>query len=191
MESLRLPHDNCYWVVPGKLMAGDYPLAAKTDAPHRKVEAIVAAGVRHFIDLSEKHDLIAPYDAILPRIAQAHQTVVGYDRFAIQDMGIPDTPILTNSILDRIDGLMAEGLVPYVHCWGGVGRTGTIVGCWLVRNGLSGDQALKTIAERWVMMAKRSRYPRSPETPLQESYIRKWAENDSIITSRRNTGDGL
>ena len=30
----------------------------------------------------------------------------------------------------------------YLHCWGGVGRTGTVVGCWLVRHGRTGDEAL-------------------------------------------------
>ncbi len=29
---------------------------------------------------------------------------------------------------------VANGAV-YVHCWGGVGRTGTVVGCWLLRHG--------------------------------------------------------
>ena len=29
-----------------------------------------------------------------------------------------------------------------MHCWGGVGRTGTTVGCWLVRHGRSGTEAL-------------------------------------------------
>lgn len=30
----------------------------------------------------------------------------------------------------------------YLHCWGGIGRTGTIVGCWLARNGFPGKAAL-------------------------------------------------
>ena len=28
-----------------------------------------------------------------------------------------------------------DGRKVYVHCWGGVGRTGTVVGCYLVRQG--------------------------------------------------------
>ena len=45
-----------------------------------------------------------------------------------------------------------EGLEPvYVHCWGGIGRTGTVVGCWLVRHGMTGDEALAEFASpgRW------------------------------------------
>lgn len=177
------PHENCYWVVPDRLMAGEYPAAARVEDTYRKLAAIAAAGVRHFIDLSEKHALVAPYDVVLPRIAQAQHTEIGYDRFAIQDMGIPETPELTNAILDRIDAVMAEGKIPYVHCWGGVGRTGTIVGCWLVRHGLGGEAALKLIANRWTLMDKRNRYPRSPETPAQESYIRNWVDHDMATKS--------
>lgn len=168
-------------------MAGEYPTAAKPEDTLRKLAAIAAAGVSHFIDLSEKHNLIASYDSLLPGIAQAHKTTIGYDRFAIPDMGIPETPQLTNTILNRIDALVEEGVTPYVHCWGGVGRTGTIVGCWLVRQGFSGDDALKLIAKRWAFMAKRNRYPRSPETPAQERYIRTWAEYDSTIKNLQNS----
>lgn len=184
------PHENCYWVVPGRLMAGEYPAAPKAEDTHRRLAAIAAAGVRHFIDLTEKHTLLAPYDGILPLIAQVQHTELGYDRFTIPDMGVPETPQLTNAILDRIDALMAEEKAPYVHCWGGIGRTGTIVGCWLVRHGFSGEGALNLIAKRWTLMAKRDRYPRSPQTPGQENYIRMWARHDAAITSGRAQSGG-
>src|SRR3712207_6971239 len=41
----------------------------------------------------------------------------------------------------------AEGGLPYVHCWGGIGRTGTVVGCYLVEHGMDGEQAIAAIAE--------------------------------------------
>ena len=170
------PHDNCYWVMPGKLLAGEYPAAPKRDDALRKLANIVDAGVRHFIDLTEKHDLVAPYDQLLHEVAQTRQLVLGYDRFPIADVGIPESPELTNRILDHIDGLMDAGLAPYVHCWGGVGRTGTIIGCWLVRHGHTGADALKVIAGHWETVAKRQRHPRSPESNLQEHYVLDWAK---------------
>ena len=51
------------------------------------------------------------------------------------------------AILDRIDAELADGQVVYVHCWGGHGRTGTVVGCWLVRRGAVPKAALARIAE--------------------------------------------
>ena len=51
------------------------------------------------------------------------------------------------SILATIRDEIAAGRPVYVHCWGGTGRTGTVAGCWLVEQGLTGDEALRRIAE--------------------------------------------
>jgi protein-tyrosine phosphatase len=36
---------------------------------------------------------------------------------------------LMTTILDAIDESMTAGKPVYVHCWGGMGRTGTVIGC--------------------------------------------------------------
>ena len=47
------------------------------------------------------------------------------------------------------DRQLAAGLGVYVHCWAGVGRTGTVVGCWLIRHQLAqSDNVLSVIAKR-------------------------------------------
>ena len=69
-----------------------------------------------------------------------------------------------------------DGRTVYLHCWGGVGRTGTVVGCWLVRHGRTGDEALQQLEEWWQGVAKVRRKPQSPETPEQFRYVREWAE---------------
>ena len=52
------------------------------------------------------------------------------------------------AILDAIDTSLTGGRLVYVHCWGGVGRTGTVVGCWLLRHGLATrDAVLDTLAQ--------------------------------------------
>jgi hypothetical protein len=38
------PHDNCYWVIPGRLMAGEYPIAIREEDGLKKLSAIVRAG---------------------------------------------------------------------------------------------------------------------------------------------------
>ena len=80
-----------------------------------------------------------------------------------------------------------EGLTPYAQtlastCWGGVGRTGTTVGCWLVRHGRTGDEALAHLARLWSRVAKAHRSPRSPETAEQAKYIRGWLEPTIKVT---------
>ena len=75
-------------------------------------------------------------------------------------------------ILDTIDDALQRGHTVYVHCWGGIGRTGTVVGCYFVRQGLSGDASLKRIQELLQNTPKRGRT--SPETPEQRRMILDW-----------------
>ena len=49
-------------------------------------------------------------------------------------------------ILDDVDAALADGRTVYVHCWGGIGRTGTVVGCWLMRHGLDEGDPIRRIA---------------------------------------------
>ena len=100
-----------------------------------------------------------------------------HERFPVADMGVPDTPALTTAALDAIDRHIANGRTVYVHCFGGVGRTGVIVGCWLVRHGRTGDEALERLAELWRDCPKSSRHPRSPQMPEQLDYVRNWRES--------------
>lgn len=172
------PHENCYWVVPHRLMAGEYPIAIREEDGLKKLSAIVSAGISHFIDLTQTWDPLEPYEQMLNRVVPSPEAAPGYDRFAINDMGTPDSPHQTNAILDRIDLLLSENRVPYIHCWGGIGRTGTIVGCWLVRHGQTGQEALRTIATLWSTVAKRHRYPYSPQTVDQCRYVLDWVRFD-------------
>ena len=98
----------------------------------------------------------------------------GYERHAIADLGVPSNPADMAGILGAIDAALDDGKNVFVHCWGGVGRTGTVVGCWLVRHGRTGDEALAQIAEWLQGMEKKDRHPRSPETVEQREYVRRW-----------------
>ena len=99
-----------------------------------------------------------------------------HERRPIVDVSVPRSPQETAGILDAIDRALDDGSTLYLHCWGGVGRTGTVVGCWLVRHGMTGDEALLQIAEWWRRMEKAYRKPRSPATRQQRDYVRNWAE---------------
>jgi hypothetical protein len=79
----------------------------------------------------------------------------------------------------------------YLHCWGGTGRTGTAVGCHLVRTGKSGSEALATIAELWqtVSEMKRRDFPESPQTRAQRAFVEGWVEERRTY-QRRKTGPG-
>jgi protein-tyrosine phosphatase len=91
-------------------------------------------------------------------------------------MGLPASPEHLGRILDTLDGALAAGRNVYLHCWGGIGRTGTVVGCYLVRRGLTGGAALARLAEWWRTVPKSGLYPRSPQTNDQVAYVRAWRE---------------
>jgi protein-tyrosine phosphatase len=164
-EMADRPITCCYWVEPGHLLAGEFP-APLSDAEARpRLRALIQAGIRTFIDLTEAHEL-REYRSLAQEESDAlHRGVpVRHRRMSIPDGGVPSREHLAQ-IIDAIDESIAEGSPVYVHCWGGIGRTGTIVACWLVNRGVPAGDALAQIA-RW-----RAHTPdacrRSPETDEQ------------------------
>lgn len=169
------PSTNSYWVVPGRLAAGEYPGAWSSAQAEAKLKSLLEAGVDHFIDLTQAGELV-PYFQIAEHKAGQIGRNIKWERHPIVDASIPRTPEQMAAILDAIDDALDDGKTVYVHCWGGVGRTGTVVGCWLVRHGHTGDEALRQIADWWQHVEKANWHPRSPETPQQHAYVRTWVE---------------
>jgi len=121
------PIPDFYWVVPGRLCAGEYPGARTNPAARDKLRLFLEAGLTFFLDLTEEREL-RPYAALLREEAEARGMAVEHRRMAIRDLGTP-APAETGRMLDAIDAALAAGHRVYVHCYGGIGRTGTIVGC--------------------------------------------------------------
>lgn len=171
--SMPRPHGNCYVVAP-RLLAGEYPFAVDVAAARDKLRCHLDAGVTCFIDLTEPAELL-PYAPMLAAEAAARGVALHHRRLPIRDGAVPEAPARMTAILDAIDEALAAGHTVYVHCFGGIGRTGTVVGCWLVRHGQGGEQALSTLAARWSEVDKRYRRPQSPETEEQRAYVRAWS----------------
>ena len=165
------PTESCYWVVPG-FLAGNYPRTRFEDSSRDKMRRILAAGVTCFVDLTTRHDPLLPYAQLVEQLAGAGALRA---HFPVPDMSIPGSEEQTRDILDTIDRVIEEGGTVYVHCWGGVGRTGTIVGCWLVRHGMTGEDALARVSELWETRPD-SGWSTSPQTEDQFDYVRGWSE---------------
>jgi len=64
-------------------------------------------------------------------------------------MGIPDRrapPLLwAKLLLAKIEVMLREGEVVSVHCLAGLGRTGMVLAAWLIREGLTADEALRRV----------------------------------------------
>ena len=169
------PHANCYWLIPGRLLAGEHPGAMDAMSGIARVEALLDAGVRQCIDLADEREGPAPYVPILFERAAARGIRVAHRRFAMPDFGVPSAAVMRTT-LDTIYDAIGAGAMPYVHCWGGIGRTGTVVGCLLREQGFSAVEALAVIERKWLSMEKRARHPRSPETDAQIAFIKRWGD---------------
>ena len=170
------PLPNSYWVVPGRFAAGEYPGAKDPDEAAARLRALLSAGIDHFIDLTEPGEGLAPYAEIAAVEAARLGAHVVHERHPVVDVSVPASPREMTGILDAIDAALDGGETVYLHCWGGVGRTATAVGCWLVRCGRAGDEALVQVAEWWRGVEKAHRRPHSPETREQRAYVRGWTE---------------
>jgi protein-tyrosine phosphatase len=76
-------------------------------------------------------------------------------------------------ILKQIDFYVNQQKVVYLHCWGGLGRTGTVVGCYLVSKGLADAQnvldAISKLKSQSGLADKES-----PQTTAQREFIVDW-----------------
>jgi hypothetical protein len=168
------PIPACYWVIPGRFLAGEYPRTMDPVASEKRLAALIESGIRVFIDLTQDVDNLLPYAGLFSEVSPNQE--IKHERFPIKDRSIPESPECTGNILDTIDAHLAAGRGVYLHCWGGIGRTGTVVGCWLGRHGQNAQVALRYLGILWHPCSK-SAFRRSPETVEQEKYLMSWPPN--------------
>lgn len=156
------PLPRTYWVSPS-LLAGVYPGAVSDAAAGEKVRTLCDAGVTLFVDLTDGDDRLRPYEHLL--IGSARRSAL-----PVQDLTAAPVAVV-RSALELVDAEAAAGGTSYVHCWGGIGRTGSIVGCWLAER-IGSPSALDLLIELRSGCADAAR--RSPETTAQRRLVECW-----------------
>jgi hypothetical protein len=119
---------------------------------------------------------VSPYEEILSEESRAAKFSATYQRFPIRDVSVPRDAAHLGEILLTIDRRIREGGTVFLHCWGGIGRTGVVVGCWLQEHGRTPDAALAELSRKWSTVAKSSRKPASPETTEQVNWVKSWPQ---------------
>lgn len=147
-----------------------------------KLTGLLRCGVSTIINLMEETELdhrgrsFVGYAHRIQELAQGERLSIECLRFPIQDCHIP-TIAGMREILDAIDQVHTRNGTVYVHCWGGRGRTGTVVACHLLRHRLVRDgealAAVKALTEH-----KRDLFWPTPETESQKDFVSSWQCGD-------------
>jgi protein-tyrosine phosphatase len=163
-DALPRPHGNTYWLWAGHVLAGEHPAKEGEEQLSEKLQLFALAGITHFIDLTSPADPVKTYQPLGGAVRINHP---------ITDFGVP-SPLQMQGILQSIQSALSQGGKVYVHCKGGIGRTGTVAATWLTEQGLDDKQALALLLQKWQAMDKRFEEPHTPETQAQRAFVRTW-----------------
>ena len=181
--SQLLDHSNSeilrsYPVIPNHLYAGEIPSSINDHEFQLKIQYLKELGITHIINLTEINE--QNFKGIPLRkysdYAEMQFSMSGIElnclRFPIKDLDIP-TITHMRTVINAINEAIHEGGKVYVHCWGGIGRTGTVIGCYLIEHGI----LLNHTAVPFIEFLKRNtaiKNRQSQETPDQVNYILSW-----------------
>ena len=182
---MQYPFNKTWWVNQGQILAGGYPGHRDASIHEDMVDALVSVGITDFINLQEADEKVngkpfRDYFSTAQPIARERGVELGFHRFPIADQKVPDHQLLADC-LNQIDRILDESGKPYVHCWGGNGRTGTVIGCWLVRHGRSPEEAIQEMAAGRV--GREFRFA-APENASQKAFIQAWVQHDPALGSK-------
>jgi len=146
-----------------------------------KIISLLGFGIRTVINLMEPderdHDglLFPDYAPVMKRMVDGGPPVECH-RLPIRDLDVP-LPSFMRQILNQIDKALAEERPVYIHCWGGRGRTGTVLGCWLARHGIAEGKAALAKIKKLRRLDPRAHLP-SPEMNAQINMVLYWRKGE-------------
>jgi protein-tyrosine phosphatase len=101
----------------------------------------------------------------LPDIERDHGLHVRY--LPIDDMGVPGQGLLDDALV-WLDEQLAQGGKVFIHCRFGMGRTGTVLACWLARRG--------------ICLSQTAGWRAIPVSPQQHRFVRSYLDRLGIST---------
>ena len=177
------PIPESYWLVPGRLLVGEYPGSQSRAEAMERLRRFLQAGVTCFVDLTEPRELPS-YEALLP-FSTPEGRRVEYLREPIPDHGVPQGREVMERALAMIDDALAAGHVVYLHCRAGLGRSATVAGCWLARRSGTPGQALEELQRCFQQSAKAQFWAQVPETEDQAAYVLGWTSTGGHLVLPR------
>jgi ADP-ribosylglycohydrolase len=169
LVSPRKPIRNSYRVM-DRVYAGEYPIEYDEKRSIERINQFERFGITHYIDLTEDGEHL-PYAKMLGNNIQ-------HIRFPIKDMSAPHNIESVKELIAQINEILHENASNkvYIHCWGGVGRTGVIVACLLSKQcGFDYEKTMDVLTLAYSDCPK-STYRETPESNEQRLFIAKYAE---------------
>lgn len=145
-----------YWVIDGQLAGCSRP-GAHGSSIADDLAVLRDHGIHSVLTLTETP--ILAHDLEAADLDTLH--------VPIDDFHAPTTRQMLQA-LAFIDASLAENMPVAVHCLAGQGRTGTILAAWLLRSGLTADDAIAEI---------RALAPGAIESAPQVAALRRWADD--------------
>lgn len=171
------PIPNSYWVMPGRLLAGEHPSGTSRSDSMVRLKRLLDAGVTSFLDLTEEDELPS-YHTMLPELTEQP---IRYRRLSITDHSVPESAGRMSDILDHLHAELAANRCVYVHCRAGIGRTGTTIACHLIRAGRAHEDALAHLQQLWRQCDRSRNWPTVPETEEQIAFVRAWRDRTAGV----------
>lgn len=183
------PFGRCYWVLPGKLLAGCFPGDRDAEAAGARLSRLLDAGIRTFVNLMEVDETdhaglrFIPYDGMVEKLAAERGLALESRRFPIRDISTPTMAGAAETVR-MIEASITEGRPVYVHCWGGRGRTGTIVGCYLLKNGRATPANFVDVIS--ALRRNDASGGPSPETAAQIDFVQRFWQQECATEAARD-----
>ena len=155
LRSVGLLVDGGDWIEAERVLGCAYPRREAALA------GLARQGVALLINLHERaHD---PARLARYGLAEVHLPVKDFS---------PPTPEQLEQGVEAIARAVAAGMPVAVHCGGGLGRTGTLLACYLVHRGMSAEEAIARV---------RAVRPGSVETAGQVAAVEAFARRDVAL----------
>lgn len=157
-----------HWVEgpwPGKLAVAARPRGGEwLEDEIRSWQRSGVNAVFSLLTVEEERDLDISREA-----AETRAHGMKYLSYPILDRQVPDSESNFATALEKLEGELAAGKNVIIHCRQGIGRTGLVAACLLLRKGIDPETAVRLLSA--------ARGLPVPETPEQRHWIDHYAES--------------